>query len=52
MNILDFEKKHVKEALEIALANYNAERQYVKESTLFSVISPYQRCILSAGTQG
>ncbi len=33
MNILDFEKKHVKEALEIALANYNTERQYVKELT-------------------
>ena len=31
MNILNFEKKHVKEATEIALANYNDERQYVKE---------------------
>ena len=31
MNILNFEKRHVKEAMEIALANYNSERQYVKE---------------------
>ena len=31
MNILNFEKNHVKEASEIALANYNDERQYVKE---------------------
>lgn len=31
MNIINFEKKHVKEAMEIALANYNDERQYVKE---------------------
>ena len=31
MKILNFEKKHVKEATEIALANYNDERQYVKE---------------------
>ena len=30
MDILDFEKKHVKEAMEIALANYDDERQYVK----------------------
>lgn len=31
MNVLNFEKKHVKEAMGIALANYNDERQYVKE---------------------
>ena len=31
MKILNFEKKHVKEAMEIALANYNDERQHVKE---------------------
>ena len=31
MDILSFEKKHVKEATEIALANYYDERQYVKE---------------------
>lgn len=31
MNILNFEKKHIKEAMKIALANYNDERQYVKE---------------------
>ncbi len=31
MNIINFEKKHVKEAMEITLANYNDERQYVKE---------------------
>ena len=31
MNILNFEKEHVKEAMEIAIANYNDERQYVKE---------------------
>ena len=31
MDILNFEKKHVKEAMEIALANYNDERQYIKD---------------------
>ena len=31
MDILTFEKKHVKEAMEIALASYDDERQYVKE---------------------
>lgn len=31
MDILDFEKKHVKEAMELALADYDVERQYVKE---------------------
>lgn len=31
MDILNFEKKHVKEATEIALANYYDERQFVKE---------------------
>lgn len=30
MEILDFEKKHVKEATEIALANYYDEQQFVK----------------------
>lgn len=30
MDILDFEKKHVKEAMELALADYDIERQYVK----------------------
>lgn len=31
MNILNFEKKHVKEAMALALANYYDERQFVKE---------------------
>lgn len=31
MNILSFEKTHVKEAVELALADYYVERQYVKE---------------------
>lgn len=31
MDILDFEKKHVEEAREIALANYYDERRFVKE---------------------
>ena len=31
MDILNFEKKHVKETTEIALANYYDERQFVKE---------------------
>lgn len=31
MNILNFEKKHVKEATALALANYYDERQFVKE---------------------
>lgn len=31
MEILDFEKKHVEEAMKIALANYDDERQYVKD---------------------
>ncbi|MBP1560236.1 MAG: GNAT family N-acetyltransferase [Oscillospiraceae bacterium] len=31
MNIVDFEKKHIEEARAIALANYNEERQFVKE---------------------
>lgn len=31
MDILNFEKKHVKEAMELALADYDVERQYVKE---------------------
>lgn len=30
MDIFNFEKKHVKEATEIALANYDKERQFVK----------------------
>lgn len=31
MDILNFERKHIKEATAIALANYNEERQFVKE---------------------
>lgn len=31
MDIFDFEKRHVTEAMEIALANYYDERQYVKD---------------------
>lgn len=31
MDILNFEKKHVKEAMEIALASYCNERQYIKD---------------------
>ena len=31
MDIVNFEKKHVKEAPEIALASYYNERQYVKD---------------------
>lgn len=31
MNILNFEKQHIKEATALALANYNDERQFVKE---------------------
>ena len=31
MDIINFEKRHVKEAMEIALANYDDERQYVKD---------------------
>ena len=31
MNIINFEKKHVQEAMEIALENYDNERQHVKE---------------------
>lgn len=31
MNIVDFENKHIEEARDIALENYNEERQFVKE---------------------
>ncbi|MDE7429455.1 MAG: hypothetical protein K2N00_09360 [Lachnospiraceae bacterium] len=31
MDIINFEKKYVREAMEIALANYYDERQYVKD---------------------
>ena len=31
MDILNFEKQHIKEATELALANYYDERQFVKE---------------------
>ena len=31
MDIINFEKKHVKEAMEIALANYYDERQYIND---------------------
>lgn len=38
MNILDFEKQHIEEAVELALANYYDERQFVKELPQVRVI--------------
>lgn len=38
MNILDFEKQHIEEAVELALANYYDERQFIKELPQVRVI--------------
>ncbi|WP_369297705.1 GNAT family N-acetyltransferase [uncultured Neglectibacter sp.] len=38
MNILDFEKQHIEEAMALALANYYDERQFVKELPQVRVI--------------
>ena len=52
MNILNFEKKHVKEATEIALANYNDERKSEKINSFDEDKNFYKQFELCDGYKG